>query len=175
MNKEIILQKFNLLGVDGEFYTLEDCLGEKGTLLMFICNHCPYVRTIITPLILDAQKLQKIGIGIVAINANDPINYPEDSYENMISFAQNHNFTFPYLFDENQEVARAYGAMCTPEFFGFNSQQKLQYHGRFDSSGMSFIPNAKHELLLAMQEIAETDMFLGQEHPSIGCSIKWRS
>jgi peroxiredoxin len=172
---KIVLQDFSLLGVDGEFHTIKDIISAKGTLIMFICNHCPYVRAIIQPLVTDVQKLQEIGVSVVAINSNDPINYPEDSYENMIAFAQEHNFTFPYLFDETQEVAHNYGAVCTPDFFGFNSQQKLQYRGRFDSSGMSFIPNAKHELLLAMQEIVETDTFIGAQNPSIGCSIKWRN
>ncbi len=171
----LLMEDFSLLSVDGEFYTLSDITSEKGTLVMFICNHCPYVRTIISPLVADAKKLQELGIGVVAINSNDPINYPEDSYENMMVFAQEHGFTFPYLFDETQTVARSYGAVCTPDFFGFNSQKQLQYRGRFDSSGMSFIPNAKHELLLAMQEIAETDTFIGAQNPSIGCSIKWRS
>jgi peroxiredoxin len=172
---DVIIEDVNLLNVDGEFYSLNDCTGDKGTLVMFICNHCPYVRAIITSLVADINKLQEMGVSTVAINANDPINYPEDSYENMIKFANEHKFTFPYLFDETQEIARAFDALCTPDFFGFNSHKKLEYHGRFDSSGMSFIPNAKHELFLAMKEIAETDTFLGKAIPSIGCSIKWRN
>lgn len=165
---------FNLPGVDGKEYSLSQVSGKNGLLVMFICNHCPFVKAIIDKLVVDAKILQREGIGIVAINANDATNYPEDSYENMISFATTHQFSFPYLHDATQSIAKKYDAVCTPDFFGFNKNLELQYRGRFDESGMQQLTTSKHELLEAMQEVAQKDKFFGHALPSIGCSIKWR-
>lgn len=165
---------FNLKGVDGKKHSLSELAGKNGLLVMFICNHCPFVKAIIDKLVIDVAILQKEGIGVVAINANDAASYPEDSYENMIEFAKSHRFTFPYLHDETQAVAKNYDAVCTPDFFGFSKNLELQYRGRFDESGMKQLASSKHELLEAMREIAEKGAFTGQEKPSIGCSIKWK-
>jgi len=167
---------FTLPGVDGKAYSLADISGTNGTLVMFICNHCPYVKSIIDKLVSDCQSLQADGIGIVAINANDSVAYPADSFDNMTEFAKQHNFTFPYLFDESQETARAYDAICTPDFFGFNSNFELQYRGRFDSSGSNFnAPPSSRELLDGMRQIALTGQGPSEQTASIGCSIKWRT
>ena len=165
---------FNLPGVDGNNYSLKQIAGKNGLVVMFICNHCPFVKAIVDKLVIDANTLQKTGIGVVAINANDARNYPDDSYENMISFAKTHKFSFPYLHDETQSIAKKYDAVCTPDFFGFDKNLELQYRGRFDESGMKQLATSKHELLEAMQEIAQKGKFSGQANPSIGCSIKWR-
>ena len=122
---------FNLPGVDGKNYKLNDCLGKKGMVIMFICNHCPYVKAIIRDLVKDIEELKKIGIESVAIMSNDTKNYPEDSFDNMLSFSKLNKFNFPYLFDESQDIAKKYGAVCTPDFFGYNKDLKLQYRGRF--------------------------------------------
>jgi peroxiredoxin len=166
---------FNLLGVDGHYHSLKDCSGENGVLVMFICNHCPYVKAILDRLLEDAKQLAKAGIGCVAISANDPTDYPEDSYENMQQIAMQKQFPFPYLIDKTQEVARAYGAVCTPDFFGYNSNLELQYRGRLDESGIKpASPNTKRELVLAMQLVAKTGQGPQVQIPSQGCSIKWR-
>ena len=170
------LPNFSLLGVDGEYHSSHDLAGKNGTIVMFICNHCAYVKAIIKRLVNDVAELQEHGINAIAINSNDPIKYPEDSFENMSIFSKLHNIFFPYCFDEDQEVARhLFDARCTPEFWGFNGEGKLRYRGRFDSSGIEDAPNAKHELKQAMIEIAQTGDFIGTQNPSIGCSIKWRS
>jgi peroxiredoxin len=166
---------FKLPGIDGKRYGLDDAKGPKGLILMFICNHCPYVRAIIDKLVLDLKELKTLGIGAMAINANDAKEYPEDSFANMQIFSQKHNFHFPYLYDETQVTAKAYGAVCTPDFFGFNKNMELQYRGRFDSSQKNTNVEAKHELLVAMREIAEQGYFKGEQAPSIGCSIKWKA
>ena len=165
---------FSLKGVDGKVYKLDDIKGKNGTLIMFICNHCPYVQGIITPLVADVKKLQDQGIGVVAISANDAINYPVDSFDNMKIFARQHNFNFPYLYDESQDVARSYDAVCTPDFFGFNQDLALQYRGRFDSSRDKTTP-FKHELLDAMQQVVKTGEGPKQQLPSMGCNIKWKA
>lgn len=166
---------FNLKGVDGKNYSLAQLKGKNGLLVMFICNHCPFVRAIVDKLVSDANTLQKEeGVGVVAINANDAASYPEDSYDNMINFAKTHKFSFPYLHDETQMLAKKYDAVCTPDFFGFNKDLELQYRGRFDESGMKQLASSRHELLDAMREIAHKGSFSGQAIPSIGCSIKWR-
>ncbi len=168
---------FSLKGVDGKAYTLEDVKGENGTLVMFICNHCPYVKAIITQLVQDAKALQENGIGVIAIMPNDTANYPDDSFENMQIFAKEHGFTFPYVIDEKQDVAHAYHAVCTPDFFGFNKDLELHYRGRLDDVTPSRAATAetKRELLDGMLKIAETGQ--GPEHQtaSMGCSIKWRN
>jgi len=165
---------FVLPGVDGQRYTLEDIRGERGTLIMFICNHCPYVKAVAERIVGDVKALQEIGIGAAAINANDAETYPEDSFDKMKTFAESHGFTFPYLYDETQDVAKAYGAVCTPDFFGFNANLELQYRGRLDASRKEAAPDAKRELLEAMRQVAETGQGPAEQIPSMGCSIKWK-
>lgn len=163
---------FSLPATDGKTYALSDLMGENGTLVMFICNHCPYVISIRDKLIRDAQDLQKLGIGVIAINANDASDYPDDSFENM----QKQGFPFPYLHDESQAVARAYGAACTPDFFGFNADLGLQYRGRLDSAGRDAnAPDLKRDLFEAMQLVAKTGTGPADQIASIGCSIKWKT
>ncbi len=166
---------FELPGTDGKTYTLEDCRGENGTLVMFICNHCPYVRSVIDRIVRDAKELAPLGIKTVAISANDVEQYPQDSFENMKIFAEENNFPFPYLYDETQEVAKAYGAVCTPDFFGFDRDLGLQYRGRLDASRKEPVPGAKRELFEAMKQIAETQKGPKEQIPSMGCSIKWKA
>ncbi len=162
---------FTLPASDGKTYSLSDVKGENGTLVMFICNHCPYVKSIMDKIIRDAQDLQKLGIGVVAINSNDAVAYPEDSFENM----QKLDLPFPYLHDESQAVARAYGAACTPDFFGFNADMGLQYRGRLDASGRNAGPDdLKRDLYEAMKQVAETGQGPREQIPSMGCSIKWK-
>ncbi|MFQ3307536.1 MAG: peroxiredoxin [Candidatus Midichloriaceae bacterium] len=165
---------FDLLSVDGKSYNLERSMGEKGLVIAFICNHCPYVKSIAIKLAKEAQELKKIGVGFVGINSNDYISYPEDSYDNMKLFAKENNFEFPYLFDKTQDVAKKYDAVCTPDFFGFNSNLELQYRGRLDSAKKDIIPNATRELYIAMSEVAKTGKLTGEQISSIGCSIKWK-
>ncbi|MBF0248321.1 MAG: thioredoxin family protein [Alphaproteobacteria bacterium] len=166
---------FSLPGVDGKTYTLADVRGEKGTLVVFMCNHCPYVLAVLDRLIRDVKDLQAKGIGVVAINSNDPVQYPADSFDNMKTMADEHGFTFPYLFDESQDVARAYGAVCTPDFFGFDADLGLQYRGRLDASRRETAPaDARRELFEAMTLVAETGHGPKDQIPSMGCSIKWR-
>jgi len=165
---------FNLPAIDGKNYTLEGLKGLKGLIVAFICNHCPYVQSIADKIAKEAIELKKIGINLVGINSNDPIAYPEDSFDHMKIFAEKHHFTFPYLFDATQEVAKAYGAVCTPDFFGFNSDLKLVYRGRLDAAGKNFLPDSKRELFLAMEKISQDLPITDKQYPSLGCSIKWR-
>ena len=166
---------FNLLGVDGQFYKYQDIAGSKGTLIMFICNHCPYVIAVMDRIIRDATELSKYGIGIAAICSNDPIKHPDDSYENMQTFAQKNSLPFPYLHDEEQSVAKAYEAVCTPDFFGYNSSAKLQYRGRLDASRKEAGPlNLTRDLFEAMVQISNTGTGSNDQVPSMGCSIKWK-
>ena len=165
---------FDLKSVSGEKVNLDEVAGENGTLIMFICNHCPYVQGIIDPLVEDIEVMQDAGIGVAAIMSNDADRYPADSFENMKEFAIEHDFSFPYLIDDTQDVAKAYDAVCTPDFYGFNSDLELQYRGRFSSSGMNHDAGAEHELLKAMLKIAETGEGPADQNPSMGCSIKWR-
>ena len=167
---------FKLKSTENKLISLNDIKGSKGTLIMFICNHCPYVKAIIKDLVDDCNELKKIGINAVAISANDPTNYPEDSFENMIDFANKNNFGFPYLYDESQEIAKTYGAVCTPDFFGYNKNLKLQYRGRImELKNLVPVRNKDTELKLAMQSIAETGQGPRKQTPSIGCSIKWKN
>lgn len=166
---------FSLKAVDNKTYSLKDVRGPKGTLVVFICNHCPYVRAIAGRLSDEAKALQALGIGVIAINPNDPETYPEDSFPNMQLFAQKHRFKFPYAFDETQSVARAYEAACTPDFFGFNGKDELQYRGRLDESKATLVNNARRELYEAMKLVAETGHGPKEQIPSMGCSIKWRN
>ncbi|MBL4747980.1 MAG: thioredoxin family protein [Magnetovibrio sp.] len=166
---------FSLPAVDGKTYTLDDIKGENGTLIVFMCNHCPYVLAILDRLIHDIKGLQAQGIGVAAINANDPTQYSADSFDNMIKMAQSNGFTFPYLFDESQDVAHAYDAVCTPDFFGFNRASELQYRGRLDASNRSTPPsNANRELFNAMTKVIETGRGPQAQIASMGCSIKWK-
>ena len=163
---------FTLPASDGKTYSLNDIKGPNGTLVMFICNHCPYVKSIISRIIRDAQDLQKLGIGVVAINSNDAAAYPEDSFENMAAL----DLPFPYLHDETQAVARSYDAACTPDFFGFNVDMGLQYRGRLDASGREAnVPDLKRDLFDAMQRVAETGQGPRDQIASMGCSIKWKN
>lgn len=166
---------FTLPGVDGRTYTLEDLRGPRGTLIAFICNHCPYVKAIAGRLLRDANELKGLGVATVAICANDAVSHPEDGFDGMKAFARQHGFTFPYLHDESQAVARAYDAVCTPDFFGFNSKLELQYRGRLDESRKALVPEARRDLFEAMKLVAETGEGPREQIASMGCSIKWKA
>jgi peroxiredoxin len=167
---------FSLTGVDGKVWTPATCRGDNGLLVMFICNHCPYVKAVRERIVRDTRELRSLGVNSVAIMSNDPAEYPEDSFENMREIAARYEFPFPYLYDQTQQVARAYGAVCTPDFFGYNADMKLQYRGRLDASRMQPAPDgARRELFEAMKQVAETGQGPQQQVPSMGCSIKWRS
>ncbi len=167
---------FRLPGVDGKIWTLEECRGENGLLVMFICNHCPYVKAILDRLVRDTRELRdEWGVSSVAIMSNDPAEYAEDSFENMRRVAADNDFPFPYLFDETQQVAKDYGAVCTPDFFGYNRDLKLQYRGRLDASRKETAPpDARRDLFEAMKQVASTGRGPEEQIPSMGCSIKWR-
>ena len=166
---------FSLEGTDGRTYSLVDISGPRGMLVMFICNHCPYVKAILDRLVRDVREIQDFGIGVIGIMTNDPTEYSEDSFDNMKAVARANGFTFPYVIDETQKTGRAYGAVCTPDFFGFNADLELQYRGRLDASGKDPAPvDAKRELFDAMRLIAETGRGPRHQIPSMGCSIKWR-
>lgn len=165
---------FDLPGVDGKNWRLTDLHGPNGTLVMFICNHCPYVKAIRQRLVNDLKKLKTLGVNAVAIMSNDPTEYPEDGFEYMQAVAREFDFPFPYLIDNTQSVAKAYGAICTPDFFGFNANLQLQYRGRFDESRKDTAPEGvRRDLFEAMKEIAATGRGPQEQIPSIGCSIKW--
>ncbi len=167
---------FSLPDTDGKIWTLESCRGENGLLVMFICNHCPYVQAILDRLVRDTNELKALGVNTVAIMANDVNDYPEDSPDNMKAVAQQNGFSFPYLYDETQQTAQAYGAVCTPDFFGYNKDLKLQYRGRFDASKkLAAATDARRDLFEAMKQVAETGRGPEQQIPSMGCSIKWRA
>lgn len=165
---------FALRGVDGKLWTLADARGEQGLLVMFICNHCPYVKAVRERIVRDALALKDYGINSIAIMSNDPADYPEDSFDNMRRVAEEFRFPFPYVWDETQEVARRYGAACTPDFFGYNKDLRLQYRGRLDASGKEAAPGARRELFEAMKTIAQTGQGPREQFPSMGCSIKWK-
>ncbi|MFN3076479.1 MAG: thioredoxin family protein [Alphaproteobacteria bacterium] len=168
--------EFSLPGIDGRTWRLSDVRGSRGTLVMFLCNHCPYVQAIIDRVVREVRELQSLGIGAIGIMSNDTRAYPEDSFENMKRFADRHGFSFPYVIDEPQSVARAYGAACTPDFFGFDADLSLQYRGRLDASRKEAAPpDAPRELFLAMSQVAATGKGPAQQTPSLGCSIKWRA
>jgi len=166
---------FALDGIDGQTYTLERVRGPNGTLVMFICNHCPYVKSVIGRIVQEVAALRTHGIGAVAIMPNDTENYPEDSFENMQAFAAEHGMDFPYVIDRTQAVARAYDAVCTPDFFGFDKDLGLQYRGRLDASKTTLVENAPRELHDAMVQVAKTGKGPKEQIPSMGCSIKWRA
>lgn len=166
---------FSLPGVDGKTWTLQDCRGENGVLVMFICNHCPYVKSVRERIVRDTRELLQHGVKSVAIMSNDPSDYPEDSFDNMRRIAEQFGFPFPYLLDESQQVAKAYGAVCTPDFFGYNADLELQYRGRLDASRKDAAPaDARRDLFEAMVEVAASGRGPSQQIPSMGCSIKWR-
>lgn len=166
---------FALKNINGRTLSLNDVKGEKGTLVMFICNHCPYVKAVIDRLVDDCKELQKAGIGCVAIMPNDTENYPDDSFDNMKKFAAQHGFTFSYLIDETQETAKAYDAVCTPDLFGFNADGRLEYRGRVDSAANKPADaGTVRELRDAMLQVAKTGSGPAKQSPSMGCSIKWK-
>jgi peroxiredoxin len=165
---------FDLPGVDGKRHTLESVRGTNGLLVMFICNHCPYVKAVLDRIVRDCGELALHGIGSVAIMSNDPAEYAEDSFDHMQRVARERKFPFPYLFDETQDIARAYGAVCTPDFFGFNATLELQYRGRLDESRTTPVPRARRDLYEAMLGVAQTGQGPREQIPSVGCSIKWR-
>lgn len=165
---------FSLPGVDGKIWTLKDCAGEKGLLVMFICNHCPYVKAIRERIVRDTLELKSMGINSVAIMSNDPSQYEEDSFENMKKVSDEFVFSFPYLLDETQQVAKAYGAVCTPDFFGYNAKLGLQYRGRLDASRKETAEGeVRRDLFAAMKQVAQTGHGPKEQIPSMGCSIKW--
>ncbi|MDC0469682.1 thioredoxin family protein [Candidatus Pelagibacter sp.] len=166
---------FKLKSTEGKIISLEDLKGENGTLIMFICNHCPYVKAITKDIVEDCNELKKLGINSIAISSNDPTNYPEDSFENMIEFAKKNKLSFPYLIDETQEIAKAYDAVCTPDFFGYNKDLELQYRGRSrELKNLIPIRDGKSDLYKAMKQISETNNGPKDQIPSAGCSIKWK-
>ena len=165
---------FELKSTDNEIVKLNDFKGENGTLIMFICNHCPYVKAIIDDIVTDCKNLKEIGIKSLAICSNDPINYPDDSFDNMIKFSKNNDFNFPYLIDETQEIAKKYGAVCTPDFFGYNKNLELQYRGRIrELKDLKPVRAGESDLYKAMKQIAETNKGPNEQIPSMGCGIKW--
>ena len=166
---------FALPGVDGKVWTLDDCRGDKGLLVMFICNHCPYVKAVRERIVRDTRELLDQGVRSVAIMSNDPTDYPEDSFDNMKQVAAAYDFPFPYLLDESQAVAKAYGAVCTPDFFGYNADLALQYRGRLDESRKETAPEGvRRDLFEAMKQVALTGKGPADQIPSMGCSIKWK-
>ena len=166
---------FKLKSTDNKILSLNDIKGDRGTLVMFICNHCPYVKAVTKEIVEDCSELRKIGINAVAICANDAENYPEDSFENMIEFAKKNNFNFPYLSDETQEIAKTYGAVCTPDFFGYNNKLELQYRGRLrELKNLTPVKGGESDLLKAFKQIAKTGNGPEKQVPSAGCSIKWK-
>ena len=166
---------FELKSTDGKILKLDEIKGENGTLIMFICNHCPYVKAVTKDIVEDCNELKKIGINSIAICSNDAVNYPEDSFENMIKFSKENNFSFPYLTDETQEVAKEYDAVCTPDFFGYNKNLELQYRGRVrELRKLIPVRNGESDLLKAMKQVAETEEGPKEQTPSAGCGIKWK-
>lgn len=165
---------FTLEGVDGKSYGLADVAGPNGTLIMFICNHCPYVKSVVDRIVRDVNDLKAKEISAIAIMSNDTESYPADSFDNMKAFSEAHGFGFPYVIDRSQEIARAYDAVCTPDFFGFNKDLALQYRGRLDESRTQAVPDARRELYEAMCQVAETGQGPKDQIASMGCSIKWR-
>ena len=165
---------FELKGTDNNIWSLDKCRGDKGLLVMFICNHCPFVKAILEKLVVETDVLAMKGIGVVAINPNDYISFPEDSFDNMQKVSKSHGFGFPYLIDDQQEIAKKYGSVCTPDFFGYNQNLELQYRGRIrELKNLKPIVNGDSDLKLAMTMIAETQKGPSKQIPSMGCNIKW--
>jgi peroxiredoxin len=167
---------FTLPGTDGRTWRLADAMGPRGVVVMFICNHCPYVKAVVDRIVRDMHALSEMGVGAVAISSNDARAYPDDGFEPMKAFAARHGFGFPYLHDESQDAARAYGAVCTPDFFGFDKDRRLVYRGRLDASGRQpAAPEARRELFDAMRAVADGGAAPAEQVASIGCSIKWKA
>jgi peroxiredoxin len=167
-------ENFELKSTDNKVVSLNDIKGKNGTLIMFICNHCPYVKAVIEDIVQDCKNLEKFGIKSVAICSNDTINYPEDSFDNMIKFSKNHHFDFPYLIDETQEIAKNYEAVCTPDFFGCNNNLEIEYRGRIrELKDLKPVRSGDSDLFQAMKQIAETGKGPKEQVSSMGCSIKW--
>ena len=167
-------ENFELKSTENKIITLNDAKGQNGTLIMFICNHCPYVKAVIEDIVNDCKTLEKEGIRSIAIMSNDTENYPEDSFDNMIKFAKNNKFNFPYLIDETQETSKKYDAVCTPDFFGYNKNLELQYRGRIrELKDLKPVRNSESDLLKAMKMVAKTGKGPEEQTPSMGCSIKW--
>ena len=168
-------KSFELKGIDGKYYKLDEHIGKNGLLIMFICNHCPYVKAVIRDIVEDCKNLKTEGINTIAIMSNDTKEYPEDSFENMQIFSKKFNFSFPYLIDENQSIAKKYGAVCTPDFFGYNNKLELQYRGRFkELKDLKPVNNDESDLKIAMRMIAQTQKGPDKQFPSMGCNIKWK-
>ena len=165
---------FSLKAVDGNIHSLNDLKGPNGTLIVFMCQHCPYVKAIIDKLVRDANELRNHGVHTIGINSNDADSYPEDDFDHMVAISKYKEFSFRYLWDENQAIAKLYGAVCTPDFFGFNKNLELQYRGRLDETKTSDVPDAKRELFQAMVQISETGEGPHQQIATMGCSIKWK-
>ena len=165
---------FDLVGVDGARYTRDGFAAAEVLVVMFLCNHCPYVQAVLDRIVRDCRELAVHGIGSIALMSNDPTDYPEDAWDNMVAVARRMAFPFPYVLDESQEVAKAYGAVCTPDFFGFNAQLELQYRGRLDASRKESVPAARRDLFEAMLQVAQTGRGPREQIPSMGCSIKWK-
>tara|TARA_B100000700_G_C14510869_1_gene608556 strand:+ start:13 stop:567 length:555 start_codon:yes stop_codon:yes gene_type:complete len=167
-------EQFELKSINNKIISLNDVKGENGTLIMFICNHCPYVKAVIKEIVSDCKELEKEGIKSIAIMSNDTLNYPDDSFEKMIEFSKENNFGFPYLIDETQEIAKKYDAVCTPDFFGYNKNLELQYRGRFkELKNLKYVDNKESDLKKAMKIIADTQKGPRNQIPSMGCNIKW--
>ena len=167
-------KNFQLNSTNNQFISLNDVKGKNGTLIMFICNHCPYVKAVIEDIVHDSKELEIDGVKTVAICSNDVKNYPEDSFDNMIKFSKKNKFNFPYLYDETQQVAKNYGAVCTPDFFGYNEDLKLQYRGRIrELKNLKPVINGDSDLKIAMTMIAKTQKGPIKQIPSMGCNIKW--
>lgn len=167
---------FTLPGTDGKVWTRQACMGRHGLVVMFICNHCPYVKAIMHTLVSDAKALQAMGVNVVAIMSNDVAEYPEDSFANMQRVAEQQGFTFPYLYDETQQVAKAYGAVCTPDIFGLDQHAVIRYRGRLDAAGINRSDRTyRRDLVLAMQELIDSGEITTEQVPSMGCSIKWKT
>ena len=173
LDESFVAKDFNLKSVDGKYYNINQIRGNNGTLIFFICNHCPYVKAIAKKLERDTSELRSYGVNSVGIMSNDFHAYPEDSYDNMKIFSDNNNFSFPYLLDATQEVAKIYNAVCTPDFFGFDGDLQLKYRGRLDDSGLQLNKNTNRELFLSMKSISEGKKTI-YNNPSVGCSIKWK-
>ncbi|CAG4923821.1 thioredoxin family protein [Paraburkholderia gardini] len=166
---------FSLPATDGRTLTLDDVRGEHGLVVVFMCNHCPYVLGALPHLIRDAQEPAALGVNVVGISSNDAATYPDDAFERMVAFAALWKLPFPYLYDESQQIARAYGAVCTPECFGYDAGLKLRYQGRVDASRYAPVPDARRDLFEAMREIAQVGVAQGPRYPALGCSIKWKT
>ena len=175
-SEPLVAPDFSLPGVDGRDWSLSGCMGEHGLVVMFICNHCPYVKAIMDAIVSDALSLQTMGVNVVAIMSNDVAEYPEDSFANMQQVAAARGFGFPYLYDESQQVAKAFGAVCTPDIFGLDRNRVIRYRGRLDAAGINRSgKNHRRDLVLAMQELVETGQISSEQLPSMGCSIKWKT